>query len=84
MCGLQMVVSAHRRVVMSKLVELRAANSGPQAVVPGGGGGFRPTMVVPVAPRAGPAAVGTSVAQRLATARNEISALRSSLTIAGR
>lgn len=81
-----MQVSAHRRVVMSKLVELRAANSGPQAVVPGGGGGggFRPTMVVPVAPRAGPAAVGTSVAQRLATARNEISALRSSLTIVGR
>ena len=82
---LQMVVSAHRRVVLSKLEELRAANSGPQAVRPGGGGGIRPThSVLPVAARMGPAAVGTSVAQKLATARSEISALRSSLTIAGR
>jgi hypothetical protein len=82
---LQMVVSAHRRVVLSKLEELRAANSGPQAVRPGGGGGIRPThAVLPVAARMGPAAVGTSVAQKLATARSEISALRSSLTIAGR
>lgn len=79
-----MEVTAHRRVMMTKIEDLRAHNDGGgvassqdpgRARGPGGGVALPRTV--------GGNLVGVSVAHRLSAARTEIAALRGRLALAG-
>ena len=74
---MQMEVTAHRRVLLGKLEQLRADNDGAAySTVP------KPHGMIPV-PRTVGGVAGLSVEHRLNTARSEIQALRSRLAMAG-